>query len=570
MGDGELPPTAPRAAGPSAPQAAEPTAPRAADLPEPSTLPRPWVDTYPPGVPTDFRLPAVPVPRLLDDAVRDFPDRPAVTVDRVRLDHATLADRVGDAAAVLHERGIGHGDRVAVSLANLASLPVVLLAVWRLGACAVPVAPDASERHLAAVLADATPTALIASRQLVRALGDAAPELTLQVDDDRWLSTSRWPWRQPPRRGDRSANRLESVVAAGVRSPPVRRVDPDTPALIDYRPDLPHRGLVYTHAALVAGAFQARLWIPDVQAGREHTLVSERLTAVEPLVLGWLAGLLAGGCVELADEPSGDALARTIARSAPTLLVSTPRRLHRLLSDVDAERRNLSSLRVVLSCRGRFGPTLRGELARRTDGARIRATFTVPGAGALTHAQPVYGRAGPYTVGLPVTATTATLVDLDDPAQPVPDGVPGRLVVHGPQAAVGTHGRLADPWLHDGWVVSDQLGVVDAAGELTTLGPVAEVVRCGATVIAPARAEAVLEDHPAVRRAAVVVDDGRVLAAVVCRRRPRPEPAELTAHCAEQLDAADVPEHIHLVDELPETEAGTPARDQLRATITGR
>ena len=547
------------------------TPPRAADLPEPSALPRPWADTYPPGVPTDFRLPAVPVPRLLYDAARDFPDRPAVVVDKLRLDYTTLADRVSDVAAALHEQGIASGDRVVVALPNLATLPVVLLAVWRLGAAVVPLATNASDEHAAAVLADAAPVALIGTRRLLRAVGEAAPTINLQADDDRWLTRSRRQRRRLARRAGHGGSLLEEVVPAGVRSPPVRTVLPDAPALIDYRPDAPHRGLVYTQAALVAGAFQARLWVPDVQAGREHGLVTERLTSLEPLVLGWLAGLLAGGCVELVDAPAGDDLAKTIERSAPTLLTSTPRRLRRLLTEVDTTRRELSSLRVVLTCRGPLGPTLRSELERRTDGARVRATYTVPGAGAVTHAQPVYGRARPRTVGPPVTATTAAVVDVDDPARLVPSGVPGRLVVHGPQAAVGVHGSDHDPWLHDGWAVSDHLGVVDTAGELSPLGPVAEVVRVDGSWLAPARVEAVLEDHPAVRRAGVVVDaSGGIRAGVVCRRRPRPEVAELTAHCAEQLDAAEVPEELHLVDELPETEAGMLDRDRLRATFAGR
>ncbi len=547
------------------------TPPRAADLPEPSSLPRPWAATYPPGVPTDFLLPAVPVPRLLDDAVRDFPDHPAVVAGKVRLDHTTLADRVGDVAAALHEQGVASGDRVVVALPNLASVTVVLLAVWRLGAAAVPLATDASEAHAAAVLADAAPVALIGTRRSLRAVGEAAPSVCLQVDDDRWLTRTRRQRRRLARRVGRGGSLLEEVVAAGVRSAPVRTVWPDAPALIDYRPDAPHRGLVYTQAALVAGAFQARLWVPDVQAGREHGLVTEQLTSLEPLVLGWLAGLLAGGCVELVDAPAGDDLAKTIERSAPTLLTATPRRLRRLLTDADATRRDLSSLRVVLSCRGPLGPTLRSEVERRTAGARVRATFTVPGAGAVTHAQPVYGRAGPHTVGPPVTATTAAVVALDDSARLLPSGEPGRLVVHGPQAAVGVHGCDRDPWLDDGWAVSDHLGVVDTTGELCPLGPVTEVVGVDGSWIAPARIEAVLEDHPAVRRAGVVVEvTGRVRAGVVCRRRPRPEVAELTAHCAEQLDAAEVPDEIHLVDELPDTESGTHPRDQLRATIAGR
>ncbi|MFW5934158.1 MAG: AMP-binding enzyme, partial [Actinomycetota bacterium] len=216
-------------------------------------------------------------------------------------------------------------------------------------------------------------------------------------------------------------------------------------------------------------------------------------------------------------------------------------------------------------------PNLRAEVERRTGGARVRATFAAAGTGPLTHAQPVYGRGAPRTVGPPVTATTAAIVDPSDPTRVLGSGQPGRLVVHGPQVPDGVHGGGDDPRLHEGWAVTDQLGVVDDDGWLTPLGPLDEVERTAGRWLAPSRVEAVLEDHPAVRRAGVVLtDDGQVHAAVVCRRRPRPDLAELTAHLEEQLDPGTVPDRVHQVDELPTTEAGALARDELRATLAGR
>lgn len=56
----------------------------------------------------------------------------------VDLTYGDLADRSSRLAAVLHDQGIGRGDRVAVLLGKQPALPVTLVALWRLGAVHVP------------------------------------------------------------------------------------------------------------------------------------------------------------------------------------------------------------------------------------------------------------------------------------------------------------------------------------------------------------------------------------------------------------------------------------------------
>ncbi|MCU1277490.1 MAG: lcfB 17, partial [bacterium] len=55
-----------------------------------------------------------------------------------RLGYAQLAMAVERAAAGLHRLGVGPGDRVALASPNRLEVPVALLALWRLGAVAVP------------------------------------------------------------------------------------------------------------------------------------------------------------------------------------------------------------------------------------------------------------------------------------------------------------------------------------------------------------------------------------------------------------------------------------------------
>ena len=559
-------------------------------LPDPDLLERPWVETYPPGVPVTYQVPVVGLPRLLDDAVRDFPERTALVADDARLDHATVRDRVEDLAAALHLRGVDAGDRVLVVLPNLLTLPIVLLAVWRLRAIAVPLEPTVGTDRLARVVEDARPIAIVASRRIQRGLGDHRPAIGLTVDDDRWVIAARtrrrsWlPWRRatrtepsarPVTRPTAGSVRVEEAVLDAAQrgwQRPVFPVPPEAPALLAYRDDQATAALVFTHQHLLAATFQARLWVPDVQAGREVALVTESLARLDALVVGWLAGLLAATSVVLLDGSGEDRFARLVERERPTLLLGTSARLQEALAEGDTAKRDLTSLRVVLTCGPSLTPGSRSELSRRTGGARARTTFRPPDAAGPTHAQPVYGLTTEGTVGPPVTDTLAVVVDPDALDTVQPAGTAGRLLVRGPQVAADVWGSPCDAHLVDGWAVTDHIGTVDEHGAFTPLGRLGEIDRLGDTWIAPARVEAALEAHAAVRRAGVVVDRaaGRVRAAVVSRRRPRPTTEELVAHCRAHLDPSAVPADIHLVDDLPEDEAGGVERDELRERLAGK
>lgn len=87
------------------------------------------------------------LPALVAQLGRDEAESPALTFYRGRarvgsLSYGALAARVARAAGWLHARGVGRGDRVALASPNRLEVPVALLALWRLGAVAVPLNPQ--------------------------------------------------------------------------------------------------------------------------------------------------------------------------------------------------------------------------------------------------------------------------------------------------------------------------------------------------------------------------------------------------------------------------------------------
>jgi long-chain acyl-CoA synthetase len=562
---------------------------RRPSLPEAATLPRPWVAAYPPGVPPTYGLPDVTLPRFLDDAARDFPDREALVVEGRRTTFIDLRDRVDALAAGLRAEGVEPGDRVLVALPLGEPVPIVLFAVWRLGAVAVPVDPETRGDLLADVARDAEVAAVVATRWALASLHaeDEVPAVVVEVRGDEWV---------PRRLRDRLPRRpsVARVRAGRVVRPTVpdhtlglrevledvggRRVasapTPGDPAVLAYRPRARElRGVVLTHRNLVANAFQGRLWVPDVQAGRERMLITDPLHLTVPLTLGMLTGVLAAATLILIDRPDAGALTATIEAEGPTLWPTGPERLRQLL-DTSDRKRDLSSLRVIVTGGSSLDPQVAADVERRTGGARVREGYGLAEASPLTAAQPVYGRVVQGSFGLPVTDTVALLVDPDDLTTPVAVGEPGMLLVHGPQVAEGYWHRpeATASTFREGWLVTGDLATVDDGGVFTLLGRASEVVRRDGELVAPRAVETTLVRHPSVTDAAVVTDDegALLLAAVVVTKRAKVDVEALVAHCHAHLSPASVPDRIEVLDALPLDVVGQLDRDGLRRKLTGR
>ncbi|SBS75784.1 putative 2-succinylbenzoate--CoA ligase [uncultured Mycobacterium sp.] len=147
----------------------------------------------------------------------------------------------------------------------------------------------------------------------------------------------------------------------------------------------------------------------------------------------------------------------------------------------------------------------------------------------------------------------------------------GRIVIGGPTLAIGYRNRPdPDPFDEPGWFRTDDLGVLDEAGNLTVLGRVDEAISTGGLTVMPAPVETVLSRHPAIADCAVfgLEDDRlgeRVAAAVVLITGAiEPTLEEIRAYLSQSLDSTATPRELHIVDELPRRGIGKLDRRALR------
>lgn len=91
---------------------------------------------------------------LLENSARTVPDRAAVVLGVQRLTYAELDAAARRVANLLHSRGIGPGDKVALSCPNLPYFPIVYYGILKAGAVVVPLNVLLKGREIAYHLAD--------------------------------------------------------------------------------------------------------------------------------------------------------------------------------------------------------------------------------------------------------------------------------------------------------------------------------------------------------------------------------------------------------------------------------
>ena len=130
----------------------------------------------------------------------------------------------------------------------------------------------------------------------------------------------------------------------------------------------------------------------------------------------------------------------------------------------------------------------------------------------------------------------------------------------------------ADTW-RDGWLVTGDLGKLDAEGYLYIVGRSKDVIIRGGNNVHATDVEHALVQHSAVKEVAVVgaphpVLGEDVVAFVVLHRDADADAEELRAFGLEQLADYKVPRQFVFVDSLPRNPTGKVVKAELKARLT--
>ncbi|MBI5277744.1 MAG: benzoate-CoA ligase family protein [Burkholderiales bacterium] len=273
----------------------------------------------------------------------------------------------------------------------------------------------------------------------------------------------------------------------------------------------------------------------------------------------------------MAERPTPEAtfkrLTGGVGNVCPTIFYGAPTGFAGMLASLQLPPRESVALRLVSSA----GEALPAEL-----GERFKAHFGVDivdgiGSTEMLHIflsnRPGEVRYG--TTGWPVPGYEIEL--RRDDGEPVPEGEPGDLYIHGPSAAMmywGNRQKTRETF-QGGWTKSGDKYVRNSDGTYTYAGRSDDMLKVSGIYVSPFEVEATLVQHPAVLEAAVIgVEDAEGLtktkAFVVIKQGAATTDAELKAFVKDRLAPYKYPRAIEFVDELPKTATGKIQRFRLR------
>ncbi len=490
-------------------------------------------------------------------------------------------DRLSDAFAVaLADKGFRRGDRIALYLQNVPQYVLALLAAWKLGAVVVAINPMLTPREVAKLLADSTPTVLVALDELhspglanVVAPSSVCRVITTSALDFQSTGDGRVlpPDRVATPEGAEDFCRLINEYDGQVPDPIT--VETDEVAVITYTSGTTGapKGAMNSHRNVETGGLAYREWFAlgddDVVLGVAPLFHVTGLT-------GHIAcSIAAGASLVLTYRFNIDVTLDMIRLHRPTFTVGAIT-VFIALGNSDVDARDLASLTKIASggapvaaataerFRDRFGTYIHNVYGMTETTSPVLA---VP----MGSVAPVESETQALSVGVPMLSAQVTV--LDDNGNHLPAGQLGEIAVAGPQIVPGywRNAAATQAAMRDGWLLTGDVGYDDEDGWFYLVDRKKDMIVAGGYKVWPREVEDVLYTHEAVLEAGVVgVPDpyrGETVKAFVSLRSGHSvDPGELIAYCRERLAAYKYPRQIDIVDAIPKTATGKILRRQLR------
>jgi acyl-CoA synthetase len=490
---------------------------------------------------------------LMQNHAAARPDAISARDGRRSLTWAELAAWVDGVAAHLRALGLETGDAVSLWLSNRLEAVVTFLACSREGfACN----PSLHRTHTAAEIE--TLLARLDSRLLVTEPGYGAEEV---ADPARHFG------------GVASLAAVltpENFPGPGA-APPKPPSDPDRVVYLAFTSGTTGAPKCVMHAdnTLLANA---RDLVRDWGHG-----VETRILTLSPLShhIAWVAAaqwLIAGGMLVVDDPPPGMSRFDWLLATKVDYVLGVPTHAMDMLAEQRARSLpRLGAVRVFYMAGAPIPPSVaeafvaQGIAPQNVYGMTENSShhYTHPGDPTATVINSC-GRGG--------HAYEVAIFDPNDRDRRLPAGEVGEIGGRGAALMLGYFGdqaATAASFNRDGWFMSGDLGVLDAAGNLIIKGRLKDLIIRGGHNIHPAHIEALAIRHPAVQRAAALaVPDERLGEKVCLAVIGEIAPSAMLAHlAAEGLSRYDMPEYMLTMEVFPQTASGKILKREIAAML---
>ncbi|TWU26040.1 class I adenylate-forming enzyme family protein [Bythopirellula polymerisocia] len=444
--------------------------------------------------------------------------------------YAQLLGRIDGLAKRLQAAGIGPGSCVGLHAASGLNYMIRTYALWKLGACVVPIPLELAPREKRQICQRIAIDTIVSSDRAIGFLSGIEATEVAQSGSCRVIRIT--PLRAHP------------VDFGSVNAAFIRFSSGTTGAA---------KGVVLSHETIFDRVHAANAGLRLTPDDRVVWLLSMAYHFAVSIV----AYLTFGSTIILHKRAIdlGRALVEDTAVQRGTVIYGSPS--HYELMARERSGRQLEDLRLAIST----ATALSAETAQA-----FKDRFDVP----LTQAY------GIIEIGLPCVNLLHSGKKLDSVGRPLPS-FDLRLVDgnhFGGMSSIGFRGKgfldaYYEPWqprseiMQDGWFYTGDLGEIDSEGSLYIRGRASEMINVGGMKFFPREVEEVLNSHPAIDEAVVfAVRKGNSREFACAKVVPRPDSrvvptsVELRQFCAKRLAHFKVPQEVEFVTSLERTGSG--------------
>ncbi len=537
-----------------------------------------WQANYPEGLNRHLEYPNMPVHGLLEKAAKDFPGNAATIFMGGKMTYAKLLENVNRFATALAALGVKKGDRVGLMLPNCPQMVIGYYGVLKAGGVVVAFNPLYVEREIEHQIKDSGTKVMVVFDLLMGRIQKVREPAGLEKVI--WTSIKDFlpfPLKQLyPTKAKKDGTLVQTPTTPGnyqfvdllARSepkPPVYEFNPaEDLCCLQYTGGTTgvSKGCMITHRNMLVNAIQVSKWTPEIKYGTEMIMTALPLFHSYGMTCCMnLACALASGMILMPRFIVDDVL-KAINKFKPTLFPGAPTMYIAINNHPEVKKYDMKSIRACLSGSAPLPVEVQKKFEGITGGY-LNEGYGLSEASPVTHANPLFGRNKPGTIGLPFPDTVSKIMDIETGEKELPVGEVGELVIKGPQVMKGYWNRPdeTEKTLRNGWLYTGDIAKMDEDGYTAIVDRKKELIIAGGYNIYPREIEEVLFEHPKILEAAAigVPDEYRgetVKVFVVPKPGQQLTADEVIEYCKTKLAKYKVPKFVEFRSELPKTFVG--------------
>ncbi|MDQ3180480.1 MAG: long-chain fatty acid--CoA ligase [Acidobacteriota bacterium] len=505
---------------------------------------------------------------LLEDSARTMPERLAVICGNARMTYAEVNAKANQVAHGLLKKGIGKGDKVALSCPNLPYFPIIYYGILKAGAVVVPLNILLKGREISYHLQDSDAKAFFCFQGTVDLpMAESGFEgfsqtamceqfiLITDVAENQFPKTATFNEfiaNQPTDFNSIDTNADDTAVilyTSGTTGQP--------------------KGAELTHMNMVLNARLSDTMYP--RNDHDVHLVTLPLFHSFGQTVQMNAGFYNRATLNLLPRFTPDAALNEMQKTNVTFFAGVPTMYWALLNFADADKFDLAKISKNLRICTAGGSPLPLEVLH---GFESKFNVKILEGYGLSETSPIavfnkFANARAGSVGFPVWGIEVRVVD--ENGADVSNGELGEIIIRGHNIMKGYYKKpeATQAAIKDGWFYSGDIGRFDAEGFLYIADRVKDMILRGGFNVYPRELEEVLMMHEAVSLCAVIgvpsnEHGEEVKAFIVLKQAAAANETEIVEWCKANMASYKYPRFVEFRKTLPMTATGKILKRELR------